>query len=169
MTAHQNQPAIGKATAADIDGILALQAANQIANGGALSAELPRPRIEAMMKDMPLIVARGKNGGVAGFLMTSTRALNADVPVVRAMFAAYEGSPDAYAYGPICVAASERGKGLAEAMFTELRRLQPGREGVLFIRRDNAPSLRAHIRMGMREVAEFELGGAGFSVMAFAG
>jgi predicted GNAT superfamily acetyltransferase len=168
MSLQQNLPAIGKATAADIAGILALQAANQIASGGALSAELPRSRIEAMIKDMPLIVARAE-GGVVGFLMTATRASNADVPVVRAMFAAYEGAPDAYAYGPICVAASERGKGLAQAMFDELRRLMPGREGVLFIRRDNAPSLRAHIGMGMCEVAGFELGGAEFSVMAFTG
>jgi hypothetical protein len=28
----------------------------------------------------------------------------------------------------------ERGKGLAQAMFEELRRLLPGREGILFIR-----------------------------------
>jgi predicted GNAT superfamily acetyltransferase len=168
MSSPQNPPAIGKAAAADIDGILVLQAANQISSGGTLSAELPRARIEAMMKDMPLIVAR-EDGGVVGFLMTTTRALNANVPVVRAMFAAYEGAPDAYTYGPICVAASERGKGLAQAMFAELRRLMPGREGVLFIRRDNAPSLRAHIGMGMREVAGFALGGADFSVMAFIG
>ncbi|MFI5444945.1 GNAT family N-acetyltransferase [Polaromonas sp. UC242_47] len=162
------QPAIGEATETDLDGILAPQAANQVARGGTLSAELPRARIEAMMGDMPLVVARGEQG-VLGFLMSTTRAMNADFPIIRAMFAAYPGSADAYVYGPICVAASERGKGLAQALFQELRRLQPGREGILFIRRDNEASIRAHLRMGMREVAGFEMNGVAFSVMSFIG
>jgi hypothetical protein len=42
-------------------------------------------------------------------------------------------------------------------MFEELRRVQPGREGVLFIKASNQPSLRAHRKMGMREVAQYVL------------
>jgi predicted GNAT superfamily acetyltransferase len=110
-----------------------------------------------------------RDGRVTGFLLASARTTNADVPVVRAMFNAYPGTPDAYVYGPICVDASERGQGLAPAMFAELRRLLPGREGVLFIRHDNEASLRAHRSMGMHEVATFELGGAGFSVFSYVG
>ncbi|MGJ7502689.1 GNAT family N-acetyltransferase [Variovorax sp. ZT5P49] len=159
---------IGTATAADLEGILSLQAANQTARGGMLSAELPRDRIEAMMREMPLVVAR-RGGRVCGFLMATTRTMNAELPVVRAMFAAYPGSADAYVYGPICVDPAERGQGLAAAMFAELRRLQPGREGVLFIRSDNEASLRAHRRMGMREVARFELSGAAFDVFSYVG
>jgi predicted GNAT family acetyltransferase len=87
--------------------------------------------------------------------MTSTREMNADVPIIRAMLAAYPGATDAYVYGPICVSAEERGQGLAQAMFAELQRLLPGREGILFIRRDNPASLRAHAKMGMHEVAGF--------------
>ena len=45
----------------------------------------------------------------------------------------------------------------------------PGREGVLFIRRDNAASLKAHARMGMREVAGFTHGGAAFTVLSYLG
>ena len=157
---------IARATEADLDGIVALQAANQISRGGILAAELPRERIAQMLHEMPLIVAK-REGRITGFLMTSARTMNADVPVVRAMFAAYAGAPDAYVYGPICVDAAERGQGLAPAMFAELQHLAPGREGVLFIRNDNEASLRAHRRMGMQEVAAFELGGVGFAVFSY--
>ncbi|HEX2137773.1 MAG TPA: GNAT family N-acetyltransferase [Microvirga sp.] len=85
------------------------------------------------------------------------------------MLAAYHGSPSAYVYGPICVAEAERGRGLASAMFAELRAQLPGREGVLFIRRDNTASLKAHARMGMREVAGFTHGGAAFAVLSHIG
>jgi hypothetical protein len=54
-------------------------------------------------------------------------------------------------------------------MFMELRRLEPGREGVLFIRRDNEASLRAHARMDMREVAGFQFKGFDFAVFSYRG
>jgi predicted GNAT superfamily acetyltransferase len=164
----ETQAEIGKAKEADLTGILELQAANQIARGGSLSAELPRSRVEAMMRGMPLVVAR-RDGRVIGFLMTTTREMNAELPVVRAMFQAYAGASDAYVYGPICVDQMERGKGLAAAMFSQLRNLQPGREGVLFIRSDNEASLLAHRRMGMDEVARFDLDGIDFAVFSYVG
>jgi predicted GNAT superfamily acetyltransferase len=159
---------IGRATEIDLDGIMELQMANQPERGGALSANLPRSRIATMMRAMPLIVARC-NGRITGFLMTSTREMNADVPIIRAMLAAYPGAPDSYVYGPICVSAEERGKGMAQAMFAELQRLLPGREGILFIRRDNPASLRAHTKMGMHEVASFAFNSSDYVVLSYIG
>lgn len=159
---------VSRATASDLDGILTLQAANQIARGGSLAASLPRERVAAMMAQMPLIVSR-RDSRITGFLMTTSLAMNADMPIVQAMLAAYQGTPDAYVYGPICVGEAERGKGLAQRLFAELRRLEPGREGVLFIRRDNEPSLRAHLKMGMKEVAGFRFKDFDYAVFSFIG
>lgn len=55
-----------------------------------LSAELPRSRILQMMVGMPLVVAR-REGRVVGFLTATTRAMNADLPVVAAMFSVLRG------------------------------------------------------------------------------
>ena len=54
-------------------------------------------------------------------------------------------------------------------MLAVLQARLPGREGVLFIRRDNARSLRAHEKMGVREVAGFAHGGAEMAVLAYVG
>jgi predicted GNAT superfamily acetyltransferase len=159
---------VRRAVQSDIDGILALQAKNQIDQGGTLSASLPRSRVSAMMQEMPLIVAL-REERVTGFLMTTTKEMNADLPIVQAMFNAYPGGRNAYVYGPVCVDAEERGKRLAQAMFEELRVKEPGREGVLFIRSDNEASLKAHSRMGMSEVAVFQFNGSSFSVFSFVG
>ena len=159
---------ISRATEIDLDGIMELQAANQIERGGTLSVSLPRSRVAEMMRAMPLIVAR-RSSRITGFLVTSPREMNADVPIIGAMLAAYPGTPDAYVYGPICVSAEERGRGLAQAMFAELQRLLPGREGILFIRRDNRPSLRAHEKMGMHEVAGFVLDGTDYVTLSYVG
>lgn len=60
-----------------------------------------------MMREMPLIVAR-RDGCITSFLMTSRRVMNADVPIISAMLAAYPGTAKAYVYGPICVCRGTR-------------------------------------------------------------
>ncbi|KXW56439.1 hypothetical protein LHV13_04210 [Ferrovum sp. PN-J185] len=160
---------IDVATEHDLNGILALQSVNHFSNGGSLSAFIPHPQLILMMEALPQIVAR-QNGLVIGFLLSSTVEMCKDIPILQSMLEAYpERTHDAYAYGPICIAASERGKGLAQEMYTRLRCLLPGREGVLFIRSDNESSLRAHRKMGMREVSHFDFAGIDHTVLSYIG
>src|SRR5262249_54559411 len=147
-------PEIARATSDDIEGILNLQEQNLLGHGGLLSVRLPRTALEAALVDLPQMVAR-RDGRIVGYLLAGSRILRAQAPIVQAMFRAYPGSHDTYVYGPICVAEIERGHGLATALFVELCERLPGRECVAFIRSDNAPSLRAHQKMGMKDVASF--------------
>ena len=157
---------LSTAVPSDIDGILALHEENQLEHGGLLSARLPRGWLESALNDLPVIVAR-RSEQVVGYLVTASREVTQNVPVIAAMLRAYPGTLDSYVYGPVCVAANERGHGLAAMMFAELRKLLPGREGILFIRTDNIASLRAHQKMGMREAAAFEHDGVKFLALAY--
>lgn len=159
---------ISHAREADVAGIHRLMTANLAANGGTLSASFSLEQIMVMLRSVPMLVAR-REAEILGFLMTGARAASAEIAILRAMLEAYPGAEDAYVYGPVCVAAEVRGQGLAQAMFAELRRHLPGREGILFVRRDNAASLRAHARMGMREVAEFSFRDVTHAVFAYRG
>ena len=51
-------------------------------------------------------------------------------------------------------------------MFAALRARLPGREAIAFIRSDNATSLLANKKMGMKEVGAFAHGGIAFVVVA---
>lgn len=159
---------IDLAREADLEGILDLQERVLPASGGTLSARLPRAWFEAAIAVMPVVVAR-RDGRVVGYVASAPITAGTGVPVIEAMLRAYPGAPDAYVYGPICVAEAERGRGLADAMFAALRARLPERQGILFIRRDNAASLRAHARIGMTEVAEFTHDGAVHAVLSYVG
>lgn len=163
-----NEIEISVATIRDIQGISHLQEQNIAANNGTLSAALPESAIAEMMAEMPVIVARSGDK-VLGFLMTSTLIKNADMPIIKAMLAAYSGSEGAFLYGPICVSSEARNKGLAKKMFAALRPKVAGKEGVLFIRNDNVASIKAHVSMGMKVVADFEFSGKRYSVFSFIG
>ena len=160
---------IGLATAGDIDEILALQAENQPDQGGTLSAALPRERIAGLVAGpMPVVVAR-RAGRVVGYVIAAEPSDVRHIPIIAAMLETYRGDGGAYVYGPICVAATERGQGLAQRLFHALESRLPGREGILFIREDNAASLRAHEKMGMHRVGTFEFAGAAIAVLAYRG
>ncbi|MDE2343529.1 MAG: N-acetyltransferase [Betaproteobacteria bacterium] len=58
---------------------------------------------------------------------------------------------------------------MAQFLFNEVKRLLPGREGILFIRSDNPASLRAHEKMGMAEVASFGFNGQDHVVLSYWG
>lgn len=163
-----NSITIKVATINDLDGIIKLQTANQTSRGGTLSGGLTAHQIQEMMTDMPQIIAI-INHEVVGFLLTTSQAVNNNrqVPIVDAMSASYTGSPDSYIYGPICVSEHQRGKGLAQLMFQELLKLEPNRQGILFIKSDNLASLKAHQKMGMHKVSSFHFNNADFDVYAY--
>src|SRR5437773_3720284 len=144
-----------------------LAEANYPERGGELTGTLDRNAVTATIQKLPNIVAC-RESVVVGFLLTWEKGRSGN-PCVNAMLQAYPGSPDAYVYGPICVDASARGLGIAGVMFEELKKLLPGREGILFIKASNESSLRAHRKMGMRETAEFLYEGRKFLVFAYDG
>lgn len=155
---------IERANAAHIDGIMKLAEENAPERGGELTGTLERETVAAAIQKLPSVVACSA-GRVVGFVLTWEKNSSAN-PCVKAMLNAYAGSRDAYIYGPVCVDASTRGLGIAGKMFEELKRLLPGREGILFIKASNEASLRAHRKMGMRETARYAYEGKEFLVFS---
>jgi hypothetical protein len=151
----------------DVTGILDLQERN-LRGVGALSVRFSRDWFEAAISAMPIIVPR-TGEQVVDYVVSTPLSAQAHDPIIQAMLRAYPGSSASYNYGPICVAESHCGRGLALAMFENLKVRLPGREGFTFIRRDNTASLNVHTKMGMSEVAEFTHAGVMYVVVAYVG
>lgn len=154
------------ATVADVPDLLALQAANQISRGGALSVEFPIQWFERAVADMPIVIAR-RAGQLVGFLVSSSQEATRHLALPQAKYAAYPAGADAYNSGPLCLTASERGRGLVGRLFGAQRALLPNREGVAFIRCDNAASRAAHAKHGFLEVAEFTQAGVHYVMVSY--
>jgi hypothetical protein len=150
----------------DAEAISALLMGNTGDRGGMLLGEWPVDAIATrILQRQPIIVATDADNNLLGALLTSEQGY-ADTPPVLAMLKAWPGRPDAYVYGPVCVSKEARGLGVLEALYVELRTTLPGREAILFIRADNPRSLKAHLRLGMREVARYDFKGEPFVVLS---
>jgi len=143
--------------------LLGLQKANLASAGGALSVQFPFEWFERSMAEMPIMAAK-RDGMLVGYLVSSSRAATRHLALAEAKYHAYPAPSDAYNSGPLCVAASERGRGLAPRLFEAMRAQLPGREAVNFIRRDNSSSRALHGKLGFREVAEFTHDGIDYVV-----
>jgi len=159
---------IALATPADVPGILILQDPNVIDRGGGLSVRQTADWFRRSMAEMPIIVGR-RDGKVVGYVLSTSLAAKAHVTIVQDMLKAFPAPPGCYLYGPVCVADTERGKGLAGAMFEALRARLPGRPAMTFIRADNGPSLQAHRKMGMQELGHFMSDGVPHVAFSYTG
>lgn len=156
---------IGRAELRDVHAIVALAARNAPDRGGELSVRLERDDVAAAIQGLLGVVARRK-GKLIGFVLAGEKT-GPHPPIVQAMLRVYSGRENAYTYGPVCVDESARGEGIAAMMFEKLRRLLPGRDGILFIKASNEASLRAHRKMGMREVGQFTFRGTPLVIFTY--
>lgn len=154
------------ATTDDIAGILDLQERNMPGRGGTLSVAFLRSWFEKAIVDTPLVVAR-RHDRVVGYTLSSSLMAQAHVAIVQDMLRVNPVRGDPYLYGPVCVAQSERGCGLASRLFNLLTARLPGREAITFIRLDNVASLKAHAKMGMRKGPEFAHLGVKYIMMSY--
>lgn len=143
-----------RARTSDIEGILLLQDENQIDVGGTLSARLPASLITHMIHEMPVIIAECDED-LVGYLIVSTPEMNAGIPIIVEMLKSHPADDNTLINGPICVSSHMRGRGIAQGLYDELRRINPGHDYLCFIRADNDASIRAHSKIGMTEVGRF--------------
>jgi predicted N-acetyltransferase YhbS len=138
----------------DIPGILVLQEANLAGRGGGVSVRQTADWFRQAILEKSLVVGR-RERNVIGYVLGTSLAAKAHVKIIQAMLRNFPPAPNCYLYGPVCVAETERGKGLAGALFQVLQTHMAGRPSMAFIRADNIVSLRAHQKMGMSELGTF--------------
>jgi hypothetical protein len=158
---------IRRATQSDAAAVSKLLVANTIDQGGTLVGDWREPEVASRIArdDLVLIAREQESEGILGVLLTQPQQ-SATAPPVLEMLKVWPGRPGAYVYGPVCVDAAARGRGVLKGLYGELIRMRPGAEGILFIRAQNEGSLEAHRRLGAQVVAEFLLSGERYLVLS---
>jgi GNAT superfamily N-acetyltransferase len=154
--------------AEDIPGILVLQEANLAERGGGLAVRQTADWYRNAIREKSLVVGR-YDSKVVGYVLGTSLAAKAHVMIVQTMLRSFPPPPDCYLYGPVCVAKTQRGKGLAGALFQVLQTHMAGRPAMTFIRADNMLSLRAHRKMGMSELGAFVTDDVSYIALSYNG
>lgn len=169
----------------DIPEVLRIQNNNLLANlsqkdqgDGYLSVAFSAQQFRQMHSEIPIVVA-DLGSRLGGYLCSSSLACFSDIPLLAHMIGlfketTYRNQPlDTYrcfAYGPVCIDRTLRGRGVLSGLFDALMGQLSGRfdVGTLFISRDNPRSLRAHTHhLGMQNLRSFTFGENEYFLLAF--
>ncbi|MFO0578066.1 MAG: GNAT family N-acetyltransferase [Polyangia bacterium] len=151
----------GLAEEADLRAILELQRSNRAHSAdGFVTVEHTEAILRAMHRELPHVVARDDDGGLAGYALSMAPSCRVLLPILEPMFARIEESRERrerlgryYVMGQICVAERFRGCGVFDALYAEHRARFAGSYDacVTEISVRNPRSLRAHARVGFVE------------------
>jgi hypothetical protein len=157
----------------DLDGILALQRRNlesslspaDVAASGFVTVVHTRAILDQLHRLAPSIVARA-GGEVVGYAIAMALSCRPLVPALEPMFRLLEGltidgrpllSFRCYVMGQVCVARELRGRGVFDALYASHRTIYGSRYDFLVtdVAVRNARSMRAHLRVGFRELVRY--------------
>lgn len=174
-----------RAESRDWPGILALQEANLYENldaearrDGFLSARFGAADFARMDAEAAIVVAEDA-GRIVGYACSATIASSQAVPILAAMIASFNrisflgnvlADSSVAIFGPVCVEAAARGRGVFRGLIGRLREELAGRfeVAVAFIAKSNQRSLAAHVDgLGMTLVGDYEFEGKRLWIIAF--
>lgn len=172
-----------KATNQDMSGVVALQDANLVSNlssaeqkDGFLSGAFTAEQFSEMNDDVGILIALDGDV-VVGFICIGSVEFNIAYPLPAAMIEAfsnlyYDGRRvDSYVCviaGPVCIAKEKRGTGLFEIMYNQVSSILPAHVQLIttLVSKSNPRSLRAHEKVGMQVLGDFNYNAREFVIMA---
>lgn len=174
-----------RAAGTDFDGIVNLQDLNLAINitddqkkDGFLSASFSAQQFQSMDND-GCVIAGLDGDSVKAFLCSSTPMFNLPFPLPAAMIERFSdidlggnslSNQQVLITGPVCIDQSLRGQGVLEKLYEALYKELFGQydAAVVFVSKENPRSIKAHEKLGMQVVDEFEFGGKNYVIMAVA-
>jgi hypothetical protein len=150
----------------DIAGILALQDENLLENGGLLSVRLTAEWFTKAIAEHFIMAAR-REGELIAYAVGTPLSWQSHIPIIQDMMRAFPVPDDCYVYGPVCIMAAHRGRGLAQQMLSATHAGMCGKPCRTFVRDDNVISRRAAIKSGMRELGSFRSGTTDYIAIGF--
>ena len=173
-----------RASGTDFDGIVILQDQNLASNisddqkrDGFLSAAFSAQQFESMDNDGCVIVGLDGNKDVKAFLCSSTPMFNLPFPLPAAMIERFSkidiggkklSNQQVLITGPVCIDQSLRGRGVLENLYQALYKELYGQynAAVVFVSKENPRSIKAHEKLGMGIVDEFDFKNKSYVIMA---
>jgi hypothetical protein len=173
------------ANAADIEGILALQALNLYTNlseearkEGFVTTPFTAAQISELLAENSVFVA-SDGQKILGYAYAATWSWFSQYPIFEYMIGrnatqAFKGeiltNENSFQYGPVCIDHSLRGTDAFPRLFATLRESMSARYpiGGTFINKSNLRSMKAHTqKLGLEVFDEFEFNGQEYYSLAF--
>lgn len=139
----------------DLPQIAQLLNANSASKNGGLLGNFSIEKVEAMVKTSLSVIVARKNDAVIGVVFSFPITGVGLPPLVTYINQKYPKLvKDNWLYGPICIDEYFRGGTILKSLFDKICHQNNGKP-IAFINDDNIRSIRAHAKLGMVRIADF--------------
>lgn len=143
----------------DCEEVTHLLQRNAQSQGGGLLGEFPLSKVESMFANSLRVIIAYERNHIVGVVFSFDVKSSALPPLAQYITQQFKTEiNNSWFYGPVCIDAAYRGKNMLKPLYDAICAQQTG-SPVAFINIDNIRSLKAHQKLGMREIAEFSFAG----------
>lgn len=154
-----------KMTAKDISAVALLLQANSESQQGGLHGEYPLNKVEAMYQNSTNAIVALYQENIIAVVFSFPVTSFSIPPIAQAIHQRFpEITQDNWLYGPVCIDKSHRGKSLLKDLYQKICSLHGG-QPIAFINCKNIRSLKAHQKLGMEVVKNFEFDGTSWWIV----
>lgn len=154
-----------KMTAKDISAVALLLQANSESQQGGLHGEYPLNKVEAMYQNSTNAIVALYQENIIAVVFSFPVTSFSIPPIAQAIHQRFpEITQNNWLYGPVCIDKSHRGKSLLKDLYQKICSLH-GRHPIAFINCKNIRSLKAHQKLGMEVVKNFEFDGTSWWIV----
>lgn len=152
-------------TAKDISAVALLLQANSESQQGGLHGEYPLNRVEAMYQNSTNAIVALYQENIVAVVFSFPVTSFSIPPIAQAIHQRFpEITQNNWLYGPVCIDKSHRGKSLLKNLYQKICSLHGGHP-IAFINCKNIRSLKAHQKLGMEIVKNFEFDGTSWWIV----
>lgn len=143
----------------DLNAVTALLQANAQSQQGGLYGEYPKNKVEALYQASTNAIVALFNEQVIAIVFSFPVTSFSLPPIAQEINRRFPRiTANNWFYGPVCIDSHFRGGTLLQDIYQYLCQLQSGHP-IAFINSDNQRSLKAHEKIGMQLVEQFEFAG----------
>lgn len=146
-------------TLADINAVTSLLQENAESQQGGLYGEYPQKKVEAMYQSSTNALVATDQEHIIAVVFSFPVTSFSIPPIAQEINRRFpEITQNNWFYGPVCINKLHRGQSLLRDLYQHLCALQGGAP-IAFINSENIRSLKAHQKIGMKVVENFEFQG----------
>ncbi|WP_193014644.1 N-acetyltransferase [Proteus sp. FME41] len=148
-----------KMTSKDISTVTHLLQANAESQQGGLYGEYPQNKVDAMYQSSTNTLVALYQENIVAVVFSFPVTSFSIPPIAQEINRRYpEITQNNWFYGPVCIEQSHRGKSLLKDLYQHICALHGGHP-IAFVNSENIRSLKAHQKLGMEPIKNFEFKG----------
>lgn len=150
----------------DLSQIITLLQANSASHNGGLLGDFTAEKVQTMIETSISVIVARNNDAIIGVVFSFSITGSDLPPLITHIHHQFPSLvKNNWLYGPVCIDENFRGGTILQSLFDKICSINKGKP-IAFINNDNVRSIKAHAKLGMIRIADFDFKGTQYILVS---